>query len=47
MTLQFESAVGIAESVRSGELDPVKVVDEFIERIEDRNDVTNAYVTVI
>ena len=47
MTLQFESAVGIAEGVRSGELDPVEVVDEFIERIEDRNDVTNAYVTVI
>ena len=47
MTLQFESAVGIAEGVRSGELDPLEVVDEFIERIEERSDVTNAYVTVI
>lgn len=47
MGLQFESAVDIAEGVRSGELDPVKMVDDFVERIEERNDVTNAYVTVI
>ncbi|MDZ7689151.1 MAG: amidase [Halobacteriales archaeon] len=43
----FESAVGIAERVRAGELDPVEVVDACVERIEDRNEVTNAYVTVI
>lgn len=47
MGLQFGSAVDIAEGVRSGELDPVEVVEKFIERIEERNDVTNAYVTVI
>jgi amidase len=47
MGLQFGSAVDIAEGVRSGELDPVEVVEEFIERIEERNDATNAYVTVI
>lgn len=47
MGLQFGSAVDIAEGVKSGELDPVEVVEEFIERIEERNDVTNAYVTVI
>jgi Asp-tRNA(Asn)/Glu-tRNA(Gln) amidotransferase A subunit family amidase len=43
----FESAVSIAEGVRSGELDPLEVVEGFVERIEERNDVTNAYVTVI
>ncbi len=42
----FDSAVGIAERVRSGELDPVDLVDDFVGRIGDRNDVTNAYVTV-
>ena len=47
MGLHFESAVDIAEDVRSGKLDPVEVVDEFVGRIEERNDVTNAYVTVI
>lgn len=45
--IQFESAVSIAEGVRSGELDPVEVVNDFVERIEERGDRTNAYVTVI
>jgi len=47
MALQFDSAVGIAEGVKSGELDPVEVVEKFVERIEEKNDATNAYVTVI
>lgn len=47
MGLHFESAVDIAEGVRSAELDPVQVVDDFVERIDERGDVTNAYVTVI
>lgn len=42
----FDSAVSIAEGVRAGELDPVDVVGSFVERIEEREDVTNAYVTV-
>jgi len=47
MSHHFESAVDIAEGVRSGEYDPVEVVDGFVDRITERNDVTNAYVTVL
>jgi Asp-tRNA(Asn)/Glu-tRNA(Gln) amidotransferase A subunit family amidase len=47
MSLHFESAVDVAASVRTGEYDPVEVVDAFLERIDERNDVTNAYVTVL
>ena len=47
MSLQFASAVEVAEGVRSGEYDPVNVVESFLERIESRNDVTNAFVTVL
>lgn len=47
MSLYFRSAVEIAEDVRSGELDPVDVVDDFVDHIHERNEVTNAYVTVI
>jgi len=42
----FDSAATIAERVRAGKLDPVALVEEFIGRIEERRDVTNAYVTV-
>jgi Asp-tRNA(Asn)/Glu-tRNA(Gln) amidotransferase A subunit family amidase len=47
MSLYFRSAVDIADGVRSGELDPVDVVETFLGRIRERNDVTNAYVTVL
>ena len=47
MSLHFESAVDIAEGVRAGDRDPLEVVDAFLERIDERNDVTNAYVTVL
>ncbi len=40
------SATDIADAVRAGERSPVDVVEETIERIEDRNDHTNAFVTV-
>jgi Asp-tRNA(Asn)/Glu-tRNA(Gln) amidotransferase A subunit family amidase len=47
MSRYFESAVDIAEGVRSGEYDPVEIVESFVDRIEERNDVTNAYVNVL
>ena len=47
MAVHFESAATIADGVRAGELDPVDVVDAFIDRIEARNDHTNAYITVL
>lgn len=47
MSLHYESAVEIAEGVKSGAYDPVELVDTFIERIAERGDVTNAYVTVL
>jgi Asp-tRNA(Asn)/Glu-tRNA(Gln) amidotransferase A subunit family amidase len=47
MSLWFDSAANIAERVRSGELDPVEVAGNFVERIDERNELTNAYVTVI
>ena len=47
MVAHYRSAVDIAADVNAGETDPVEVVDTAIERIEERNDVTNAFVTVI
>ena len=47
MSLHFASAVEVADGVRSGEYDPVDVVESFLERIDSRNDVTNAFVTVL
>lgn len=47
MDLHFQSAGRIADGVRTGDLDPVAVVDSFLERIDERADVTNAFVTVI
>ena len=40
------SAAGIARRIREGTLSPVTVVDAILERIDDRNDRTNAFVTV-
>jgi Asp-tRNA(Asn)/Glu-tRNA(Gln) amidotransferase A subunit family amidase len=47
MSQQFRSAVDIAADVRAGRLDPLEVVETFLDRIHERNDVTNAYVTVL
>jgi amidase len=47
MRSQYRSAAEIADGVSSGDLDPVDVVDSFLDRIEARNDRTNAYVTVL
>ena len=47
MADHYRSAVDIAAGVNSGEVDPVELVDAAVERIEERNDVTNAFVTVI
>ncbi|WP_394348445.1 amidase family protein [Natronococcus sp.] len=40
------SAAGIVREIRDGELSPVGVVDDHLERIDERNDRTNAFVTV-
>jgi Asp-tRNA(Asn)/Glu-tRNA(Gln) amidotransferase A subunit family amidase len=40
------TAAGIARRVRDGELAPVDVVESHLERIHDRGDRTNAFVTV-
>jgi Asp-tRNA(Asn)/Glu-tRNA(Gln) amidotransferase A subunit family amidase len=47
MSLHYASAVDIAAGVRTGEYDPVAVVGSFLDRIERRNEVTNAFVTVL
>lgn len=47
MDSHFRSAADIAAAVRSGETSPTAVVETFCERIEARNDVTNAFVTVL
>jgi Asp-tRNA(Asn)/Glu-tRNA(Gln) amidotransferase A subunit family amidase len=40
------SAAGLARRIRDGQLSPVTVVDATLDRIEARNDRTNAFVTV-
>lgn len=45
--LVFTSAAELARQIRDGTISPITVVDEHLERIDDRNDRTNAYVTVI
>lgn len=47
MGVVFESAVTIADGVRSGDLDPCEVAEAVLDRIDERADRTNAYVTVI
>ncbi|WP_458187947.1 amidase [Haladaptatus sp. NG-WS-4] len=42
----FDSAASLAAAIRRGERSPVDVVETYLQRISDRNDVTNAYVTV-
>lgn len=43
----YRSAVEVADAVKAGELSPVELVDGVLDRIEARNDETNAYITVI
>lgn len=45
--MDTRSAVEIAEGVKAGDISPVALVEEMLARIEERNDRTNAYVTVI
>jgi Asp-tRNA(Asn)/Glu-tRNA(Gln) amidotransferase A subunit family amidase len=45
--IPFASAAELARGIRAGERSPVAVVDAYLDRIAQRNDVTNAYVTVI
>lgn len=40
------TAAGIARRVRDGDLTPTEVVDAHLDRITDRNDRTNAFVTI-
>jgi len=43
----YRSAVDLADAVKAGEVSPVALVDAFLDRIDARNDRTNAYITVI
>jgi Asp-tRNA(Asn)/Glu-tRNA(Gln) amidotransferase A subunit family amidase len=45
--IPFTSAAALAQRIRTGKLSPVTVVDAYLDRIAQRNDITNAYVTVI
>ena len=40
------TAAGVARRIKDGDRSPVEVVEEVLERIEARNDRTNAFVTV-
>jgi len=40
------TAAGLARKIRDGDVSPVEVVDRTLERIDERNDRTNAFVTV-
>ncbi len=46
-SLTTESAVTLAEKVRSGDLSPVEVVDAYLERIRQQDDGLGAYITVL
>jgi Asp-tRNA(Asn)/Glu-tRNA(Gln) amidotransferase A subunit family amidase len=43
----FRSATDLAAAVRSGERSPVSVVETHLDRIDERGDRTNAFVTVL
>jgi Asp-tRNA(Asn)/Glu-tRNA(Gln) amidotransferase A subunit family amidase len=45
--IPFASAADLARKIRAGKRSPVTVVNAYLDRIAARNDVTNAYVTVI
>ncbi|OLZ42127.1 amidase [Natrinema saccharevitans] len=40
------TATGLARAIRDGEYSPTEVVDDVLERIRERNERTNAFVTV-
>jgi Asp-tRNA(Asn)/Glu-tRNA(Gln) amidotransferase A subunit family amidase len=44
--LEYMSATRLAALIREGELSPVEVVDTTLERVEEREDEINAFVTV-
>lgn len=39
-------AIGLARRIRAGDLAPTTVVDALLDRIRERNDRTNAFITV-
>ncbi|MFB6311279.1 MAG: amidase [Salinirussus sp.] len=43
----YRSAADIAADVQTGALDPLDVVDATLDRIDDRRDRTNAFITVL
>jgi len=45
--LAFAPATELAARIRSGQLSPVEAVDACLDRIDDRDDAVNAYVTVL
>ncbi|MFB6205064.1 MAG: amidase [Haloglomus sp.] len=47
MTDTFQSAANIAREVRAGERSAVETVEPFLDRIAERGDATNAFVTVL
>lgn len=46
MEVPFASATTLAAEIRAGDRSPVDVVDAYLDRICDRNDAINAYITV-
>jgi Asp-tRNA(Asn)/Glu-tRNA(Gln) amidotransferase A subunit family amidase len=47
MSDTFRSAAAIARDVRAGDLSAVDVVEPYLDRIAERGDATNAFVTVL
>lgn len=43
----YRSAAELATRIRRGDLSPVEVVDECLDRIQDRNEDLNAFITVL
>ena len=43
----YRSADATAAAVKAGDLSPVDLVDTMLARVDERNDRTNAYITVI
>ena len=46
MEIPFASATMLAAEIRVGDRSPVDVVNAYLERIHERNDAVNAYITV-
>lgn len=45
--LHYAPATELASKIRRGEISPVELVDTYLDRIEDRNERLNAYVTLL